>query len=532
MATIKKGFITDQLGQNLLPITRAELVLDSAGIIALNSEQFLAKNGLPGLVTATERALINQLSGGGEGQNLADIYNKINYINNGFKINGTPVRFYNDASNTGTPINITTVLDDANNPTLSLGVDTNNTISIGLNTLTQSDTSISSILRNISVDKYGRVTSVTGSDLTSADIPQVLTDKILSGATTSIKEIADDEKAIVNKAYVDAKFDSISTIATGALTFGGTLSTWESAKGALSNNNYYYKVVVRDIEIPANNIYTPTGVTPILNIAKPGDTLIVKDGKFVYIPSGDEIQTSITIENKNKRPLENTMGDIVFNFSDIFDVAGQGNTAIISIPQAGIDENNNPQGGYLSASDYVKFNSYASAGSTTYVPTVKGNDAGAYKIGTIVIAGINNDVYGLNNETSLSLITDTSGNPALQFSEAGTLTNFVIQGQNGVNVEKDANTIKLSSTNTVNSASTNYLEIADNHNFKIKIGNYDSETGQLTNGLVSYEQFYEYKEQVFYGTTTFKEIADSLTDTQKTYYYGSDALIGAINVTI
>jgi hypothetical protein len=38
MATIKKGFITDQLGQNLLPITRAELVLDSAGIIALNSE--------------------------------------------------------------------------------------------------------------------------------------------------------------------------------------------------------------------------------------------------------------------------------------------------------------------------------------------------------------------------------------------------------------------------------------------------------------------------------------------------------------
>lgn len=531
MATIKKGFITDQLGQNLLPITRAELVLDSAGIIALNSEQFLAQNGLPGLVTATERALINQLSGSEDGQNLADIYNKINYINNGFKINGTPVRFYNESDNTGTPINITTVLDGANNSTLSLGINANNTISIGLNTLTQNGISVSSILRSITVDKYGRVTSVTGSDLTSADIPQVLTDKILSGATTQTKEIADNEKAIVNKAYVDAKFDSISTIATGALTFGGTLSTWDSAKGVLGNNNYYYKVVA-GFSIPADNIYVPTGITPVLTNAKPGDTLIVKDGKLVYVPSGDEVQTTITIENKDKRPLENKMGDVVFNFSDIFDVAGQGNTATISIPQAGIDANNNAQGGYLSASDYVKFNSYASEGSTTYVPTVKVNDTGAYKIGTIVIAGINNDVYGLNNETSLSLITDASGHPALQFSEAGASTNFVIQGQNGVKVEKDANTIKLSSTNLVDSTSTNYLEIADNHKFKIKIGNYNSETGQLTNGLVSYEQFYEYKEHVFYGTTTFKEIVDSLTDTQKTYHYGSDALIQAINVTI
>ena len=530
MATIKKGFIIDQLGQNLLPITRAELVLDSAGIIALNSEQFLAQNGLPGLVTATERALIKQLSGSEDGQNLADIYNKINYINNGFKINGTPVRFYNESNNTGTPINITTVLDDANNPTISLGVD-ENTISIGLNTLTQNGISVSSILRSITVDKYGRVTNVTESDLTSDDIPQVLTNKVLSGATTQIKEIADNEKAIVNKAYVDAKFDSVSTIATGALTFGGTLSSWDSAKGVLSNNNYYYKVVV-GFPIPADNIYVPTGITPVLTNTKPGDTLIVKDGKLVYVPSGDEIQTSITIENKDNYPLKNTMGDIVLNFSDIFDVAGQGNTATISIPQAGIDENNNAQGGYLSASDYVKFNSYASEGSTTYVPTVKVNDTGAYKIGTIVIAGINNDVYGLNNETSLSLITNASGHTALQFSEAGAITNFVIQGQKGVKVEKDANTIKLSSTNVVDSTSTNYLEIADNHKFKVKIGNYNSDTGQLTNGLVSYEQFYEYKEHVFYGTTTFKEIVDSLTDTQKTYHYGSDALIQAINVTI
>ena len=248
MATIKKGFIIDQLENTLLPITRAELVLDSAGIIALNSEQFLAQNGLPGLVTATERALINQLSGSGEGQNLADIYNKINYINNGFKINGTPVRFYNETTNTGTPINITTVLDDADNPTISLGVNTNNTISIGLNTLTQNGISISSILRSISVDKYGRVTSVTGSDLTSDDIPQLLTNKILSGATTYTTDIADNEKAVVNKAYVDAKFDSVSTIATGALTFGGTLSSWHQQQQELYLQAHIFYLPEQEIQ--------------------------------------------------------------------------------------------------------------------------------------------------------------------------------------------------------------------------------------------------------------------------------------------
>ena len=95
MAT-HKGFITDQNGNNLLPITRAELVLDSKGLIALHSDEFLAGNGLPGLMTAAEKAMLS----GGSGQSLADVYNKLQYINSGLKINGNPLNFYTEASGT------------------------------------------------------------------------------------------------------------------------------------------------------------------------------------------------------------------------------------------------------------------------------------------------------------------------------------------------------------------------------------------------------------------------------------------------
>lgn len=530
MAT-KKGFITDQLGQNLLPITRAELVLDSAGIIALNSEQFLAQNGLPGLVTAAERELIGKLSGDSD-QSLSDIYNKLGYINNGLSINNTPIHFYNGT--TQTPINITTTLDEDENPTLSLSVDTTNKISIGLNTLTQSGLSASEILRSITVDKYGRVVAVSGSELTNDDIPQTLSGKILSGATTYTTDIADNEKAVVNKAYVDAKFDSVSTIATGALTFGGTLSSWESANGVLANNNHYYKVVVQ-FTVPADKVYVPTGNTAIATTVKPGDTLIVKDGKLVYIPSGDEIQTSITVEGETTTPLDHKFGDVTLKFSTPFNVASNGNTALISFPQAYIDNDKNPHAGYLSADDYAKFNSYASQEATTYTPTVKSTDAGAYEIGNLSITGSNNIIYGLNNISALSLIQGKYGQidcPTLRFTENSTNFDYNIYGYNGISTVIDGTTLKLSATNIVDPNSSKYLEILENHKFKVKVGSYDKTNSTIIPGLVDYEEFYEYKQEVFSGTITFASIENKLTDTQKTYHYGSTELVTAITVEI
>jgi hypothetical protein len=54
----------------MLPITRGELVLDANGNIALTSDLFLAGkftdadgNGLPGLITAAERAMLNGAGG-------------------------------------------------------------------------------------------------------------------------------------------------------------------------------------------------------------------------------------------------------------------------------------------------------------------------------------------------------------------------------------------------------------------------------------------------------------------------------------
>lgn len=535
MATTKKGFIIDQSENKLLPITRAELVLDSKGHVALHSKEFLAQDGLPGLITSGERALINQLSGSGEGQNLADIYIKLDHINNGLKVNNTSVYFYDNAGST--PITITTTKDTnedgSKTPTLDLSVQPDQTITIGLNTLNAAGLSASGILRSITVDKYGRVTAVSGSELTNEDIPQTLTGKVLSGATTSASEIANNDLAVVNKAYVDGKFDAINSVATGALVFKGTLSDKNSAQGVLNNNNCYYKVI-GSFDIGKDYIYTGDNSTSAgMDITvKTGDTLIVKDGKFVYIPSGDEKETFITVGKKNETSILNkAQGEVTFTFDGPFTVTqGSGNIANISITEAS-DKTN----GYLSADDYKKFNSYASQAATTYDGDISSDVKGAYKIGTLTVANYPYDIYGINNTYSLSLATGTYNQqncPTLKFTENDSVYQYNIYGYNGINVEVDDKTLKLSSTNKVIESSEPYLNIINNHQFEIKIGSQDASTGEINSGLVDYEEFHNYKQSVFNGTVTFAVIENSLTDPNYNYSYGSDALTKAINVTI
>ena len=92
MGTITKGFIKDWNGNKMLPITRGELVLDVEGNVALTSSLFLAGTfkdaqgkGLPGLITAAERAMLN----GASGQNIVDLYSKLEHINAGLSFGGT-----------------------------------------------------------------------------------------------------------------------------------------------------------------------------------------------------------------------------------------------------------------------------------------------------------------------------------------------------------------------------------------------------------------------------------------------------------
>jgi hypothetical protein len=187
---ITKGFIKDWQGNKLLPITRAELVLDVNGQIALQSAEFLAGNGHAGLVTAAERAMLQ----GGEGQNIEDIYAKLGHINSGLKVGDTVLSYYNEAG-TATPITVQggegIVVTTAENkliPALATVEGAAKTITGG-------------ILRDITVDSYGRVTSVNTGALLDADIPTVLTGKELTNCTVTAAPTAD--LGIANKLYVD-----------------------------------------------------------------------------------------------------------------------------------------------------------------------------------------------------------------------------------------------------------------------------------------------------------------------------------------
>lgn len=58
----KKGFIKDQNNIEILPITRGELVLDSSGKQALRSNEFLATDSQPGLMSHQDKTKLDNLS--------------------------------------------------------------------------------------------------------------------------------------------------------------------------------------------------------------------------------------------------------------------------------------------------------------------------------------------------------------------------------------------------------------------------------------------------------------------------------------
>ena len=383
MAT-NKGFIKDWLGNTILPITRGELVVDSEGNIALASDQFLAQDGHPGLVTAAERAMINgSLSGEGS---LADLYNKIDYINDGLQFNDTAVHFYNE-NGVSTPIKI----NSTGSNKLSINISNDNSVNFGLYPLTSAETSITQIIKKITIDKYGRVTSVEGEDLSSSDLPatiesKTITNSNLVGCYTT--EVSDNSTSLVNKEYVDTKFAEATGVATGSLKFGGILNNAQSALDKLSDGkfqDFYYKVT-GDFILSKSNIYEPSDILGESVNLKVGDTLIVyksstmSSAQFVYIPSADDI-TTISIKKDNGDYVTNILqyetGNVSLKFSSIFDITNSSTgTASINLLPA-----SSTQSGYLSKEDWIKFNSYATQLGTSYIGEFD-TGAGLYTIGT------------------------------------------------------------------------------------------------------------------------------------------------------
>lgn len=540
---ITKGFIKDWSGNKILPITRGELVLDQDGKMALSSKYFEAGyNGNEyGLISAADLA---KISGGNNGEGISDIYAKLNQINSGLMVNDTALNFYT-AAGVATPIKIGSVGDGK--ITITLG--TGNTVNLSLEELQSDVTAISQIIKSITVDKYGRVTSVTGGALTNEEIPAELTGKtlkngILSNCTTSDKEIGTDEKAIVNKAYVDARVQEVESVATGALHFKGGISDANSIETILTDSsyrNYYYKVT-KAFNINVSDLYDTSGIpagTTTIEV-EVGDTLIVKApetgtrASFVYIPSGDDdTRITVTKDGSASNALTSRVGEVTLKFSSLFEVSnnpsGSG-IAYISIPVA-----TSTQDGYLSKSDYQAFKNYADNLKVEYTPTFT-TGSGIYTIGTLEIGTATHTIYGLNNVSTLSLENGTGSNtalnPIIKFTETG-VTNDVtiaVKGISGIVTKKNGSDIEISAANEVATDSTKYLEIDSGYKFKARIGSVSN--NQVVNGLTDYEEFATFRSDVFRTTTQFEIIGNSLNETSFDYYYGSADLIDAVKLTI
>lgn len=551
MAT-NKGFIKDYQGNILLPITRGELILDSAGQMALTSSLFEAGatlNGVVnnyGLIGAKE---LQMLKGGGEGQSVSDVYKKLGYINNGIKVGSNVLNFY-DADDKATPISF------AAGEGIVVGT-ANNVISAALAeiTVTNVDSAKANhVVKSVAVDKYGRVTEVKNGLLTNAEIPAELTGKtlvnaVLNNATTHADLTASSsDSAVANKKYVDAKFDQVNQVATGALHFKGSLSNPTDAQNVLvaGNENAYYKATqnfLLSASLVQHNTQTENADGKI-QVDK-GDTLIVLlvDGsyKFVHVPAGDDITTiSVKHDGNSYTGWGPFMDNVTFNYSSPLAVSVTGQQIDISIPAANASTN-----GYLSSADYTTImNAVTNLGKTKYTETVTSTSAGAYKLGTITVGTQNYDVHGQNNTSAFSLEQNNSSNtnPILKFVESGvgaTTVQIAIEGTDGIKAEKSGNSIKLTAVNTIAAESQAYLE-TNGHVFGAKFGSGTSTN--YTEGLVKYSDYIETKENAASAVSILlKSQAIILTNSlltgatgsdTKTYKYGNEALVSAITLTI
>lgn len=538
MAT-NKGFIKDFQGNNLLPITRGELVLDKDGNVALNSKYFLAgENGSQyGLITAAERAMLTG-SGSGSGGSLSDLYTKLAYINEGLTIGGKTCLFY-DANGVATPINIIGTEDQIE---IATNVNNNN-IQLSLAEINEDVIAVESgVVKKISVDKYGRVTSVTASALENSDIPAELSNKKLTSCTTEAVD-TNNEYALVNKAYVDAKFNSINTDLTGALIFGGAIADLDAAKGVTVNKKtyHYYKVTAyQAFTIPGDYTTDGNAVT-----VKAGDTLIVDgDNKLIHIPSGDDI-TTLTItktsaDGATTNVVNQQLGNLTLKFSPIFSiegVAGNDKIANITIPPVSVNTD-----GYLTSEDYKKFLSYSENLSTSYISSITDATVGVYELGTLMVGTVPYNIKGIKNTYGLNLVDETvvegvtqKHDPAIKLNENGTVVSSIsYKGANGIIVTKDGDSIKISQRENVTDT-PEFLSIGtgvDNNKFNIKLGKFD-ESNNVVEGLTSFSQFIGFANKVLQQIEVITEtLVPQEGDDGTKYRYGNDKLKTAITLDI
>lgn len=478
-----KGFLQNFNGDKMLPITRAELVLDSAGNIALTSALFEAgRDGSQyGLISATDLAALKTVTGGTTGgQNLGDIYTKLQAINTSLKVGEAYLPFYSVSENTVTAKTINFVGQNGIKLYTS-----NSNIYVELDKLNPVPSSVvNQIVTNITVDEYGRVTAVSGTSKLSNDVlPDDISGKDLSGCTVTTNGTT--AQSLVNKDYVDNAVSGATAIASGALVFSGTLDRAENAQTVLSNanNQKYYKVTTK---FDLSNEYIHDAVSGGTTTLYPGDTLIAYKPsesttplKFIYIPSGNDI-TAISVGTaSNQNIMYKQNGSVGFIFDEtLFTVTADSNVASISMKAATATAP-----GYLSATGFVKLQN---ATSVSY----ESKEIGSLVLGTITIDDVPYEIKGINNVTKLSLEngTDTTkpeANPRLKFEESGEDASYItFEGGPGIIVKKNENKIEFGSALEVDANSSDYLTLSnDKSTVGIKLGTVTS-WNTTTEGLV------------------------------------------------
>lgn len=523
-----KGFIKDIKGNKLLPITRAELVLDSNGKIALTSQQFAAgENGnLWGLISADERKLLTNNNGEG----ISGLTTKLQYINQGLYVNNNQLKFYTiDENNqiTSTPVTISSGND-------ILVTNSSNQISFALKEIFESEQNINGFIKNIKLDKTGRVINIEGGSLVNADIPNTLSEKILETVTIKNSKVNEsitddsDDLSIVNKSYLDTKLQQYQGIATGALKFKGNINSSTEAESycKLENNNFYYKIS-SNFKISQNYIHDASSEIYV----KSGDTLIVyernNEVKYIYIPSGDEATTTLTIKQENfeTNPL---LGAIELDFSEIFNIINTNGSNVVNIDLQKADSTHD---GYLSKEDYAKFSTYA-AKTISYTPTL----TSGYEIGKLNLGDDGEiTIYGKDTISTLILTNGNDNkNPYFTFNSGNSSETFTFEGINGIKITKksDSNTIQFQSANE-SEEGNNYLTITNGYQFKINKGESDNNGNIIKQGITDYKEFNDFKNASIAAHALaihYEKLDYSLTDSTKEYYYGSDSLKTAITI--
>lgn len=486
MATFK-GFLQDFQGNKMLPVTRAELVLDASGNIALTSALFEAGyNGgnSYGLISAGDLAALKAITGGTTGgQNLGDIYNKLTAISKGIKVGNTPTPFYTESNGVITANTIALVNGDGVNITSD-----GSNITVALAEVTPTPQSVTNqVVTGVTVDKYGRVTGMTSTQtVASSMIEATLSNKELSGCTTTT--VGESDNSLVNKKYVDDAVDVVTGIASGALVFSGTLESDGGARTVLedpNNNQRFYKV---STAFSLDNIYLLNDSDSGKTYIAIGDTLIAYQPKgeaslkFIHIPSGNDI-TAISVgttTNTSKMYVQNGAVGIAFD-DTLFTVSPEGNTATIAINQA-----SSSQSGYLSYEDYQKFmEAYDAQTSVSYTS----EDVGNVLLGTLTIDGKEHKILGTDNKSKLSLVdgegTNATINPRLQFEETGeTTTHITLEGGVGVQVTKGESKVVISSNLGVKEGSDSYIALDDTKSeLSVNLASF-TDWYNTTNGLV------------------------------------------------